>query len=453
MITTRDLYDKYDLLLPPRFDGGYLVISLDAKIKNGDIEEPFTHQQIEETLTEISTQFEQESVRQWGRIKDNLLHYLIRNYPDNPGKYYLTDYAYSIIEMMQNKLDNPYKQHPLKKSFELSFYLKATEITCIEDLERKFGRDFIRAPKKIVTDHLAALEDELQEAYKTLNTILSNEQQQAVDLVNKFAITFKRFGSRAEDITAAMASKEKFVRDIQQVVDSFYARVEAAKYGSDNETKVKVIKDWEKAKEIAQDLLEFFRSVEHKISTVRRQINNASEKLSELQEYFSSRANYRLRIQKLMEVVLQMARYTEEGVEFEPRFPLKAIAIERVRMLHLRHNDFDIRTETPVIQILPDSQYELVEMGKIENEINRQLLVANWINIAKEKLRQQKKISVDELMVEVLNNQHDLTIAYQVAAEIVCFASEDKELHVEVKQEPVQLELNEMILWKIKVKK
>lgn len=34
-------------------------------------------------------------------------------------KYYLTDYAKNVVDLIFNKLENPYKNHPLKKSFDL----------------------------------------------------------------------------------------------------------------------------------------------------------------------------------------------------------------------------------------------------------------------------------------------------------------------------------------------
>lgn len=34
----QSLYTKYDLLLPSKFDGGYLIIALYEKIKNREIE-------------------------------------------------------------------------------------------------------------------------------------------------------------------------------------------------------------------------------------------------------------------------------------------------------------------------------------------------------------------------------------------------------------------------------
>ncbi|PZT99185.1 MAG: hypothetical protein DI622_22355, partial [Chryseobacterium sp.] len=204
-MSSEALYLKYDLLLPPKYDGGYLIVAIDEKIKAGDLEDHFTLKEIEETLTEISLRFEQ-PIRQWLHIKDNLLHYFIRNHIDEPGKYFLTEYAKGVLDMMRNKLESPYKNQPLKKSFEEFFILHFNEIKEIEDLERKFGRMAMSFPKKIITDHLEGLEDELREAYITLNELLGSNIQEAVTLVKAFALTFRKFGERAEDITEAVRS-------------------------------------------------------------------------------------------------------------------------------------------------------------------------------------------------------------------------------------------------------
>ncbi|HEX8563514.1 MAG TPA: hypothetical protein VF676_11095 [Flavobacterium sp.] len=98
-----NLYLKYDLLLPSKFDGGYLIIAIYEKIKAREIEEYFTVKEINEILKDISIRFEQDSIRQWGNIKDNLFHYFFRNHPDEPWKYYLTDYAKNVVDLMVNK--------------------------------------------------------------------------------------------------------------------------------------------------------------------------------------------------------------------------------------------------------------------------------------------------------------------------------------------------------------
>lgn len=450
-MNNQELYNKYDLLLPPKLDGGYLIIAIDEKIKTGDLEGFFTQKEIDDILKEISVRFQQDTVPQWSRIKDNLLHYFIRNHPEEPGKYYLTDYAKGVLEMMRNKLENPYKNYPLRKSFENSFFLRANEIKNIEDLERKFGRQFIAAPKKIIIDHLEGLEDELRAAYQVLNNLLENEAYEAVALVKSFALTFRTFGDRTEDITNAMRSKDKFLRDLQMVVDHFYGAIESAKYSNDDATNLRLIQDWEKARDIYNDIKDFFADVDRKINMARRQIYNASEKLSELQEYFSTRANYRLQTQKLLGLLLQTAAYTEEGMVFKNDFPLKPLVYEQEKMLYLKHYEFANKKPNAVILITPDHEYEREERNKIEKEINRQQIINEWVGNAKKQLFEKKQLQLEVLMNTILEKEQGLSIAYGVASEMIAFVSESPDIRIDIIQELTTLQQKDLALWKTKI--
>ncbi|WP_316805462.1 hypothetical protein [Pedobacter nototheniae] len=450
-MSSEALYNQYNLLLPSQFDGGYLIIALDEKIEAGDLDEQFTLKEIEETLTEISHRFEQPSVRQWHHIKDNLFHYIIKNHLDEPGKYFLTDYAKSLLDMMRNKLNSPYKNQPLKKSFEEFFTLRIEEIKEIEDLERKFGRMVMSFPKKIITDHLEGLDDELREAYIKLNKLLGNDIQEAVALVKAFALTFRKFGERAEDITEVVRSKDKFLRELQMVVDQFFAAIDHTKLSTDEVLKNKKVEDWKRSSEIYKDIEKFFTIVDHKINASRRQIYNASEKLSELQEYFSTRANYRLQIQKLLGYVLQTAKYSANGIVLEKNFPLKSLVYEQSKMFYLRHHEFTKQQPNALIIIPSDEAYEREEQDKIEHEINRQQTINEWVNKVKQQLSERKNIVLDELMNTIFTEEKDFSIAYGVASEVVALASENPDINIEIKQQLTATQQNELALWKIKI--
>jgi hypothetical protein len=353
---------------------------------------------------------------------------------------------------MWNKLENPYKNHPLKKSFESSFFLRFNEIKSIEDLERKFGRLFISGPKKVITDHLEGLEDELREAYKTLNDLLGNDAHEAVELVKSFALTFRKFGERAEDITDAMRSKDKFLKDLQVVVDDFYGAINNAKFSDNESANSKLVNDWERSRDIYDDIKEFFIGVDRKINAARRQIYNASEKLSELQEYFSTRANYRLQIQKLLGFLLQASSYSEDGIVFRNDFPLKPLVYEQEKMLYLRHYEFANKKPNAVIVVPPDEDYEQEERYKIEKEINRQQIINDWVNKAKEQLTVKKQILLDELMNTILKEEQDLSIAYGVASEMIAFVSEVPNIQIDITQELTKLQQNDFALWKTKIR-
>lgn len=453
ILKEKQLYTKYDLLLPSKFDGGYLVIALYEKLKNREIEEYFTQKEINEILKDIAVDFNLDSVRQWSNIKDNLFYYFLRSHPDEPWKYYLTDYAKNVVDLMISKLENPYKNHPLKKSVQASFTIRHGEINTIEELERKFGRIFIQGSKKIITDHLESLEDELREAYKQLNDILRKEDEQsATSLVREFTIVFRKFGERAEDITEAIISKDKFLGDLLNVVDHFYRKMEDdGKFDTSNVQKSK--NDWERAQEIYTDIREFFNSVDQKVHIIRRQINHASEKLTELQEQFSARAFFRLQLKKLHRTILESSYYTAEGIRFSNNFPLKQVVYEPVRMLFPRYYEFELPKPNIIVNIEADEAYERNEKQKIAKEINRQQIINQWVDKAKDILEGNGLLSVDELMNSIMGEEKDLSIAYQVASRMTAYTSEHNNVFIDVEQKIITLSQQDLSLWKTKIMK
>lgn len=440
----KDLYNKYDLLLPSKFDGGYLIIALYEKIKNGEIEEYFTQRDVTDILIEISVAFDQGAVRQWSNIKENLFHYFIRSHPDEPWKYYLTDYARNVVDLMLNKLENPYKNHPLKKSVQDSFSVLPNEIQAIDQLERKFGRIFIQGSKKIILDHLEALEDELRKAYAELNTILQKDEENATDLVKQFAIVFRQFGERAEDITEAIISKDQFLSDLRDVIDVFYSRI---KEGPDKTV------DWAKARDIYTDLQEFFQTVDNKVKLIRRQINHASEKLTELQEQFSSRADFRLKIKKLHRLILENASYAERGVLLNENFPLKKLIDESPPLFFPKYYEFGDPEPNLLISIQPDEDYEREEKHKIDHEIARQELINSLVQKSKSLLAEQGQLTINELMENVIQEESDLSIAYQVVSQVIAYASESKDVKVDIERKLLSIKNQNIALWKTKILK
>lgn len=453
--SNKELYDKYDLLLPSKFEGGYLIIALFEKLKAQELSEQFSFTDIRNTLTEISNEYQQETVPQTERILKVLLHFFLRNQADEPGKYYLTDYAKNVVELIKNKLENPYKAFPLKKSFERFFIIRSNQIKSILDLEEKFGRLFIEGPKKIINDHLESLEDELQEAYGDLNRILQSDEQSATTMVREFAIVFKTFGDKAEDITNAIASKDKFIFDLQGIVDLFYQRCYESKKPETNvekESAEELKHAWEKSREIYSDIESFFKSVDSKISNIRRQINIASDKLSELHEQFSSRSHLRLQIKRLLNFALDSASYDDDGAIFTNLFPLKTLVNEETRIFYPEHYDFNIPTVNYVIQIERDEAYESQQKYGIEKEIMKQQIINEWLLKAKTMLLKNKDIVLDNLLQTIIDKEKDFSIAYQVAIELVSFVSEHVGYEVNIEQQLITLKENELSLWKTNLK-
>lgn len=447
MIVPNEIYEKYELLLPAKFDGGYLIIALYDKIQNEEIAEQFTITDIRNILEEISRSYG-EQTPQSERILKMLLHFYIRNSAKDPGKYYLTERARKLVEFLTNILENPYKNFPLKESFEKSFAIVPDEIQSINDLERKFGRLFIEGPKKIINDHLEGLEDELVEGYVELNKILESDEESATTMVNQFAFVFRKFGERAEDITNSVASKDKFLKDLHSTVEQFYQKLDGFKHAESEDEFEQLKNDYNKAGEIYQDIESFFKTVDDKIVNIQKRIHNASEKLSELHEQFTARAQLRLQIKRLLKVTFDNASYSNKGTILNDNFPLKRIVNERGVFVYPGHHDFNISKPNVVIRVPKDEQYTQDEYLQITKENDRQELINQWIQKAKSIIEEHQSVDLKEFMEEIMSSEADQTLAYQIAGEIEQGISANENIQINVKKELVNITNTDLFLWK-----
>lgn len=455
MIKRIELYEKYDQLLPPKFEGGYLIVVLYNKIKNDELAEQFSINDIRDTLEEISANHG-ESIPQTERILKILLHYYIRNSAEKPGKYYLTDRARKLIEFLQNILENPYKNFPLKESFEKSFTISPNEIQTISDLERKFGRLFIEGPKKIISDHLEGLDDELIEGYAELNKILESNEESVTTLVNQFTVAFRKFGERAEDITNSIATKDKFLKDLCIVVEKFYSNLDNLKHPeSQNEFELldQLKAEYGKAKEIYLDIEFFFSTVDDKLTNIRHRIHNASDKLSELHEQFTARAHIRLQVKRLLKITLDNASYSSTGIFFNQNYPLKDIIYENTVFRYPGHYDFNVSQPNIVVRIPSDEKYRDEEYLKITLENKRQEIINEWVQKAGKIIDEYGSIDLKDLIENIMMEEKDFSIAYQVIGEMENEISANENILIHFEKELVNIKDTDLSIWKTKIMK
>lgn len=448
-----ELFEKYDLLQPAKYDGGLLYIALYQKIKARELDRHFTTNDIKMILSQLAEEYN-DTLPQSERIIKHLLHFFLRNVPGDPGKYYLTDFSEELIELLKRKLEKPYKNYPLKQSFSRHFTIGVTEIKGINDLQQKFGREFVAPHKRIINDHLAALDDELREATDQLNTILHSEDESATVIVRNFVNVFRKFGEKAEDITNAIADKDQFLRSLRMQADQFYAAVGSYKHpdtAEEIETLNQLKMDWEAVAAITNDLEEFFRLVDEKIGTIRRQILFASEKLSELHENLSSRSRFRIRVKKMLSLALASAEMQDKEIRFHNGFPRKSLVYEKTQLFYPARHDFELLRQNNVIRIEKDEEYERTTRQEIEREIKRQEIINQWIARGKQLLEETGSIGMGQLIGQIMSKEGDFAIAHSVAIELTQFVAESGDHDLIIEQIAETVENTTLIIWKMQL--
>lgn len=447
-----ELFQQYELLLPSRFEGGYLIIALYQRVKNRDLPEAFTTDDIKRILEEIALAFNQPTPHS-ERIIKSLLHYFLRKSPDEYGVYNLTDHANRLVELIIYKIHNPYKNYPLRESFDKYFITRFKDIKSITDLELKFGSEFVAGHKRIINDHLESLEDELNEAYSRLKTILHSDELDTTTLVKQFVNTFKTFGDRAEDISSAIASKDSFLKMLRTKVDLFYNLIADCKHPeSDHERKEYSVHqdNWKRANLIYKDLDWFFQNVDYKISGIRKRILSASDKLSELQNNFAAHSNFRLLIKKLFLLALEVSHYEKEGLKIDKGFPLKQVIGEKLQFFYPGSWEFVFSRKNVLIDIPPDEEYEQQQRNSIENEIRRQEIINLWVEVGKQRLSSDD-VDLNSIIDEIGTSEQDLMIAVHTAIDLVQYASEHEKYSVEIIEKNMPVKESIMQIWKMKL--
>lgn len=451
---TDELFENYELLLPAPHEGGYLILALYHSIRSKELSEQFSTEDIKLIMEKIAHRFNNGSKPQVERIIRQLLHYCLRNVPDQYGKFLLSEHAIRLVELMEYRLENPYKNYPLKETFEKFFVLRNTDTKSITDLETRFGREFVSGHKRIINDHLYTLEDEMVAAYGQLNAILNADEESATAMVRKFTNVFRTFGERAEDITYAISSKDNFLRRLRTAVEEFYFKADALKHAQTEDELAQLRRhqsEWLSASAIQFDLEHFFKTVDEKIDRIRRQILKASTKLSELQENFSRHSNFRLLLKKLYHLCLDQATGKRHEIQFDEQFPRKKLVYERIQFFHPVRYEFGITLNNRLQPIISNKEYELRQRREIEREVRQQELIAQWVDQGKRWLDEHPVLELTDFIGEVLKKEDDLFIAQNVAMDLVQYAAASPAYRLGIKIELKSFIEYDLRTWKISI--
>ena len=435
-----ELYHQYDLLLPSRYEGGFLILALHDKISRKQIPEYFSDADIRVTLEELAARFNQ-SVWQTDRIIKTLNYFFIKNVPDQFGKYYLSDYARRVVKLIQNKLENPYKNYPLRETFQKYFTIRTGEFKTIHELEIRFGRDFVSPYKNVIEDHLDGLQDELQEAHHKLSDILISEQLTAIQMVH-------------QDIGNAIHTKDRFLVNLHEETDKFYQYIMAAQTPENDEEieKINTLRaDWAIASAIYNDLSSFFESIDQKLGLIHKQILFATEKLLELQENFSTRSNFRLAIKRILNKTLDQTTYQKGDILFSATFPVKNIPFDKVQFFYPEHYFFIVQKAGLLIEILRDEDYEQEQRQAIEQQSRQAELINEWLLSALDELSTGKEILLDHWINRVYGAENSIDLALYAGFELVQRTVNDKEYQVDIQNSLETITDMQLQLWKIRI--
>jgi len=446
-----DILNSYDYLVPPR-DEGAVIILLNRKIENKEIDRNFTYQDFQQTIFELSQREGHQP--QTERILRNLLHYFIERPPEKKDRYKLTEYSLSFLKLIQNKLTNPYRSFPLRESFKQYALFKAQDIKNIIHFQAWYEQGFNTTTRQTIIDHLEALRDEVEHSIRKLNAVLYSTDSETLTTVNEFGVAFKSFGEKAEEIRDALRLGINLEQEIGKVVNFFYQRIEQSKHPESREemqTHEIAENDYFLSSGIQRKVIDFFQLVDEKLAQVKDRILFSSTKLTELQDNFKYQTTFKINIKRFLTYTLEQGTYSKEGPTLPPSFPKKVIPYGFSKFIVVPYYEFLSSVQNKVITPSRNDKYRKKEKEKIELELQRQENTVKWVKKYKQLLATNRKLDFTPHFYSIWEAEQDIEVPLHVAFELFQFANKSE---YQIKIDKVILKefsKQSVITWKMKI--
>lgn len=444
-----NILSNYDLLIPKK-EYALIILRLERKTFNNELEEFFTFNDIESAAREIP---EDRNVNVEIAVQHLLNYFLIKN-PNQVNSYSLTQYARNFVSVISDKISSPYSNLPLRQNFEKYFNLKEEDLASIEGLNDWFNLGFDLVSKKVISDHIESLYDDLKEATTKLNEILLLEGVEALQLVKLFSDTFQKFVDRSREIREVINFKNSVLKKINEFENDLYDAYNSysAHQRKTNKNEFeKSKKDWNTVRLMAQKVKTFFDQIDLRFENISNQIHFASKKLNELGETFEKKALLKVNLKKMLRCALEDTVHTDEGVKFNS-FPLKARPFQQIHFHSFKLYDFEVGQENPIIPLEKDDDYFADQEKKFLRDVNVQERVSVWIDNLKQRLESEKELDISTEFQKIYTEEGNAQTPLRVSYDLINASQSSGNDLIEIDRK-LSPEENDIQLWKVRLKR
>ncbi len=441
---------NYSHHIPDRMDG-LLILLLQQKIDDNEIEKQFTYENFKQTLREIGEQ----------RI-DDALHrltycFIDKFYNKGESRYVLTQYAENFINLIRNELNNPQRDFPLIESFRKYALLNIDEIEDPESLERWHEQGFSIA-KRTISDRLGYLNKELTENNHRLVTLLRSEKKTISSKISEFKNYFDVFGITAREIKESLDLSDILFEDLEKIKNKFQNRYTIFGHNLSNEDLIlyrEKREHYSRVTFIIKRVTEYFKDVEIRYNLLNERILFADEKLQELSKNFEEHFYLRTKIKQLLAILLIETETINKREYIIPDEFKRAIPMEDLRFLYVPKYDFELElNQKPLIDVIElhkrESSYHQKKVDKAKKDNQRLHTISKKIKEAKQIIERSGSLDLSNYLFEVMSVECDYEIVVKLGFDIIQFFSKNENYQIEIIKIPFSI-TNDLTIWKMKI--
>lgn len=437
------IYHTFDDLFPTRFE--FMVI---YHLHSMDRLEGFQYNEIKLAIRETAR------LPFWGDAKEpqvektlkSLLRSFLERPPGKAGFYMLTPHAVKIIEIVLHRIDNPYLNFPLKKTFEDYFALPEDAESDIAHLEKWHRLGFQDNARKVVLSHLEGLKQAVEDAIKDLNLILEADHLSAVQMLERFTGHFLNLSMQARQITEAIKMKTDVYYRLRDIADAIHKKTSLRT----SEQHI-ALEDWKKAEAIKGNVNAFFERVDQQLDLINTKMAFATTKITELQESFKAQSHFKMKLKKTLAWLLENSKPDlKVWLRLPEQFPAKERVFQRFQFHTLRYYDLGFLKKASPVDIVLDNAYEISQRDAFEQELKEQIMIQHQVESWQQKLNVDGHLNVSEEMLLLMEKlPESISLSVQAGYELIRNLGDNATLSIQ--NELHSNQTNTLHLWKTTV--
>ncbi|MBD2755187.1 hypothetical protein [Spirosoma validum] len=443
----KDIYSTY----VPSERECVILLSLYQRIEAKQIEKYFTHETFKEVVREV---YESDLVRVEDILRGLLDQFIEASPKRYDGKRYtLTHYANTFIKLIFNQLNNLRNKYSLAESFDQFAQLNAESINTYDELECWYQLSFSDSASQTINDHVGGLNAQLKEYLKQLTDILRNDQQTIGNKIGAFVDVFQHFSAKALDVQKTLQLRHNLFFQLTIIVDRFYDEFDNAKQADSDQLMTKKTA-YECAKNIRDEVRNYFNQIEDRLSLIIDKIQFAEEKLTELQGNFREYARFRINLRKLLNNFLF---YSEYDKDFDTRFtmgiPAKDLINGKNRFIEVEKHDFGVKTSRSIFIPARDATYFNWQQNKIHQQLAQQESISNYVSDLLNTLSKEGYLDLSKHFWQIYDQNENLEMAVETCFSVINIVSIQKECIIKI-DKTLQSSFDNLIgIWQMTITK
>ena len=363
-----------------------------------------------------------------------LMRAFIERVPGKFNQYMLTQHAERVVEIVTQRINNPYLKYPLKDTFETYFKLSDNATEDITYLKTWFRFGFQNNARQVVLGHMEALKLGVDDAIKALNKVLEADDLSAMQMLEQFSQHFQVLGNNARQIKEAIGMKDNVYYQLRDVVNVFSARLDQAQADTSagNEDLYQALRqDCQDATQIKEDVYAFFEKVDRQLDLINMKMAFAGAKITELQESLRAQSHYKISLKKMLVYLLEHSQSdAQHWVRLPEKFPAKDIVKERFRFTTLRYYDMGFLKRGKPFELQADWAYEAEQRAHFELELEKQAMIQKHCEQAQNDLAQTGKLDLGKRIFQIMQSENGLEIGIQTGYEFIRNLAPDSQLKI-----------------------